>query len=144
MKLRTAYACSGAASPGARDLGDGRERVCCANAERGPSCPRMSVRRLVAALVVLSFALALAFPPGPAQAALSFANMPCHAEAVPMSSGDEVPQTDPSCCLPLCWVALDTPASLSGERLRPVFVLVGRTTFASVGDRPQVPPPKRT
>ena len=104
----------------------------------------MSSRRLVAALVALSFVLALAFPPGPAQAALSFADMPCHAEAVPVSSGDETPQTDPSCCLPLCWVALDTPASLSGERLRPVFVLICGTTFASVEGRPQVPPPKRT
>ena len=117
--------------------------VCCVNAKREPSSDLMIVRRLIGALVVLTFALS-GFPPGPAQAAVSYADMPCHEEATPAPVDDDaVTQPGPSCCLPLCWLALEPALSLSGERRPPVFVGVVSTSFVSVSDRPQVPPPKR-
>jgi hypothetical protein len=117
--------------------------VSCAGAERKASSDLMNVRRLIAALVAISFVLALAFPPGPAEAALSFADMPCHAETAQATGGDEASQTDPSCCLPLCWLAMEPASSVPGECLAPILVGGASTPFASVSDRPRARPPKR-
>jgi hypothetical protein len=98
---------------------------------------------MIAALVALAFALALGFPPGPAQAALSYADMPCHAEAAPGPISGEAPEAGSSCCLPLCWLAVRPVEGAVGERLRPIFVRIASISFASVLCRPRVPPPKR-
>ena len=102
----------------------------------------MIVRRLISALVALAFALALGLPPGPAQAAVSYADMPCHAEPLPAPADDGTTEAGPSCCLPLCWLAVEHASSVLGERPLPAFVKVASTSFVSVSDRPQVPPPK--
>lgn len=104
----------------------------------------MTVRRLIALLVALAFAMALGFPPGPTQAA-SYADMPCHADGTPAQADDgTTAQAGPSCCLPLCWVAVEVGAALSGEPLLPAFVSSVATSFASVSNRPHVPPPKQS
>jgi hypothetical protein len=100
----------------------------------------MHVRRFVAALAAIALALALGFPPGPAQARASMGDMPCHSDSMPMT-GDEAP-AQPSCCLPMCWVAveLSSPQPLT---LGPnVFAELVKVAFASVSVRPRLPPPR--
>lgn len=58
-------------------------KVCCVGRKRGSSSKGMIVRRFISALVALAFGLSLGLPLGPAQGAVSYADMPCHAEPLP-------------------------------------------------------------
>lgn len=102
----------------------------------------MNLRRLVAALIALAFVLALGFAPGPAQAGASVAGMPCHSDEMPPLDDGERPAAEPSCCQPLCWLAVALGLDTPGARLRPTFARSVPIMFVSLAERPRVPPPR--
>lgn len=102
----------------------------------------MVVRRLLAVLVVLAYALALTVSVGSAAADAVTAAMPCHEDMSGSPGAPPLPVL--RCCMPLCCgltaPALPAPAEPAGRVLS--FTLAQVEPFSSLSIRPRVPPPR--